>query len=157
MQQNLPSDTRTIGEHEYTVYRLGFRDFRRLLALSGSVFGPGITDLLSGVDLERGVDALLSLDAGVVAEGALKIFGELGSKNGEEILRMLASSTAVDDDGKTIRLWTKAIDHADQWFALYPGEFILWLAYCYEFQCADFFAEPARRAKDYLGKMGQKP
>ena len=150
MQQNLPTVSRRIGEHEYTVSRLGFRDARRLLEISERVLSPGIVQLISGFDAKKALESLLSQDASSILQGILEVLGRLGSKESDEIFRLLGTHTEVDDEGKRIRLTSNVADNQDQWWALYPGECLLWLVFCYEVQYKDFFLGPARALKNIL-------
>jgi len=150
MDQALPTGTRTIGEHEYEVTRLGFHDFRKFLTISEQVLSPGIVALLSGFDAQKAVASILDTDASTIARGLLSVIGGLGSKDSNEIFRILGSNTQVVDEGKKIRLTTKTRDNQDQWWALYPGECLLWLIFCYEVQCRDFFAGPALLLQNLL-------
>lgn len=151
MNQNLPTFTRTIGQHEYTVTRLGFAQARRLLELSEQLLGPAILSLLSGIDTQAALSSILGTDARRAAEAILGTLGRLGSAKSDEVFRLLGAHTRVQDEGKLMVL---SESNQDQWWALHPEECIAWLAYAYEVQFADFFAGAGRHLAGLLPRVG---
>lgn len=148
MNPALPTETRTIGKHTYTVTRLGFANSRKLLELSEKVLGPAILQLASAAKEGMSVADLLAYEAGPAIEAILGVLGRLGSSQSDEIFRLLGEATHATEDGR-VEYLTPQIQ--DQWWALYPGECLPWLAFCYEVQYRDFFAEGVRG----LGRRGQ--
>jgi len=150
MNPNLPTQSRMIGEHEYTVTRLGFSNARRLLELSEQILGPAVLSLLSGLDPIASINSLLNMDFRAAGEAVLGVLGRLGSAKSDEVFKLLGLHTQVQDEGKPLIL-TPAVQ--DQWWALHPEECMAWLAFAYEVQFKDFFGGASKHLAGLFPKV----
>jgi hypothetical protein len=142
---NLPSITRTIGEHEYKATILPLIQWYPLEGLCTEAFGGPLEELLgsiplNAVDLEEGRLALSSLDSDFV-ESLAKVIGGLLRGLGPEKLRALVESMTgsveVRVPGQNFETFTEASIH--EWFRRYMGELLPVILLHLEAQFKDFF------------------
>lgn len=121
----LKSETRTIGNHDYTVTTLGAGAGKEVLRRLAKIVGSAV--LVGG-------PAALKTNEGVVT-GALAMVSDLSESDLDYFCKAFGPSSTVNIDGKTPRV----SDVFDMHFSGEYFELTMWLAFCVEVNFASFF------------------
>jgi hypothetical protein len=132
------AQSKRIGDTEYTVTPLGFRDARRVLVRVGNILGPKLADLLSSIDLAKGLKA-----SDVFETEAMRAIGDLLGRIEDKDLQFLedafsnTTTIVVDSAPDKSPLLVHAIKAGH--FDLRLPEFFAWIGFCLFVNFARFF------------------
>ena len=149
---NLPVVSKQIGDHRYTVTRLGWWAMLDALHQLEALVGPSLSTILEADSTS--VQDLLDVSGGHVAGALTGLLRRVTAKEGQALLRLLSDQTVVDVGGGRQVSLSSAV--ADTWFSQHPEDAIPWLLFCLEVQFRSFFEQPMRDLGSKLKGLAEK-
>ena len=149
----LETREKMIGKRVYTLELSGFLDARKALVRLGNIVAPAI----AAAALKDGAktvasDATVGQIIGALSGGISTLLARLSDDDFDYFTNLFAPRTRVKEGDKEWSLAKKGV--ADHFDSVPMIEFYEWLAFCFEANFADFFADAAKRLS---GALPQNP
>jgi hypothetical protein len=130
------AQSKRIGDTEYTVTPIGFRDARRVLVRVGNILGPKLAELITSIDMSKGVSNAFEKDA---AQAIGDLLGRITDADLQYLEDAFSPTTEIECDAAPNK--RPQLVHAIKagHFDTRLPEFFLWLGFALQVNFQRFF------------------